>query len=258
MYDSSDEQRESYEIEVDIIKIDEGEYRYVITPDRQWLSSEDRVYPVYIDPSVSFATSKMLDAFVTKKYPTNNYGNDANVKIGNSGDLGISRGYFQVVNLTSAIGDNKYISSASFTAYQNYTGASTVDIGLYKVTTAYNNGTITWNNQPTVSSSVSATATVSAVKSYSWNLTSLVRSWYNANSAVNAFCMRNVDEGPNKYKRFSSAQNTTADQRPKLTVNYIDAPSAPASVTVNDTDWKRGKISVSWGAITQTSGAELS
>ena len=116
------------------------------------LTSKRDVYkrqPVRIDPTVTYTYLTMFDTFVTSAYYNNNYGNDANVKIGNSGDLGISRGYYRLTSFPSAIGTNKSITSATLTLYQNYSGASTVDIGVYPLTsTSYDNATITWNKQP--------------------------------------------------------------------------------------------------------------
>ena len=258
MIDSSAEERESYDIDVEMIKLAEGKYQYILTPNRQWLEDAERVYPIIIDPSVTFTTSTMLDTFVTSKYYNNNYANDANVKIGNSGDLAVSRGFFKTTDLASSIGSGKSITNAVFTAYQNYSGASTVDVGIYQISTMYDNSIVTWKTQPSLvdSSTYACKATVSAVGSYSWNITTMVKSWYSG-ARVSGFCLRNVDEGPNKYKRFSSAQHGTASQRPKLVVTYVDPPTAPSSVTLSPTSWTAGNITVSWGSISQSAGATL-
>ena len=258
MIDSSPEEHESYDIDVSMRKISDTKYLYTLIPNRDWLEEEGRVYPVRIDPSVTYTTSNMLDTFITSKYPNNNYANDANIKVGNSGDLGVSRGYFQLKNFPNAIGSGKVITSAKFTAWQNYNGASTVQIGLYPSIVDYNNSTITWSNRAWYADDPAATATVSSVKSYTWDVTSMIKNWYADSSQLRSFTMKNVDEGPNKYKRFGSAQYGTSSQRPKLVVNYTNPPSAPSSVTIKTTGWTKDKITVAWGTITQESSSTLS
>ena len=259
MIDSSPEERESYDIAVSMEKVSETEYRYTLTPSREWLEDESRIYPVRIDPTVTYTTTTLIDTFVAEKYRYNNYVNDANIKIGNSGDLGVSRGYFAVDRFPEAFGWGKTITSATFTAYQNYTGASTVDIGIYQVPSFYNTGTINFDNQPGWTGSLVAKATVSSVKSYSWDITSMVKNWYTSTTSIpREFCLKNVDEGPNKYKRFSSAQHGTASQRPKLTVNYVDPPVVEYVTISNDPNTWTSDYIITSMKMTQGAGAMIS
>ena len=50
MFDSNQEY--SWDIKVDLIPI-KGGHRYSITPDREWLESDERIYPVTVDPTIS-------------------------------------------------------------------------------------------------------------------------------------------------------------------------------------------------------------
>ena len=86
------------------------------------MEDEDIVYPVTIDPSIKFQKDTAYETFITNKYRNNNYYADSHVKIGNSNDLGISRGLFGYIDFKKTIGDNKKITDAKFSAYQDYTG----------------------------------------------------------------------------------------------------------------------------------------
>lgn len=58
MYDSSNvDCNFSYEIGVTIEQLPDGRYLYTLTPDRDWLTSSDRVYPVTLDPTVTYSGS---------------------------------------------------------------------------------------------------------------------------------------------------------------------------------------------------------
>ena len=64
MYDSAGELTEN--ITVELISKGSGSYDIKMVPDAQWLSSQDRVYPIVIDPQVSVnsARSNIIDNYV--------------------------------------------------------------------------------------------------------------------------------------------------------------------------------------------------
>lgn len=54
MWDSATEQRETYDIAVEVKKLSAAKYEYKLTPSREWLTAAERVYPVTIDLPCSF------------------------------------------------------------------------------------------------------------------------------------------------------------------------------------------------------------
>ena len=258
MHDSAEEQQESYEVDVRVEKKSQGKYIYTMIPDKEWLADSRRVYPVVVDPSVTFHDATMYETFISNKYPTTNYYADTHVKVGNSDALGVSRGLYGILQFKSSIGSNRHISSATFKAYQDYTGASSPAIGLYQVNNSYNNETVTWNTRPAISTSAAATKTVQATGWYEWNITAMVRNWYSGAADWARFCMRNTNEDANMYKRFRAdnyGDGTTYS--PRLVVSYVTAPSVP-TVSVSPATWTNGSITVSWSGVTPGSGATLS
>jgi len=249
MYDSSEEERFSYDIDVEVTETATDTYIYKMTPERAWLEDPERVYPVVIDPTYKFTDGNSTDTFISNKtgLKDNNYCNDDHIKIGNSGDLGVSRGFIKFYDFVNSIGKSNVIYSAVLDMYQDYSGASSPSIGLYNVSNAqFDISAVTWNSPPTgISGTASATKTVSAVGHYQWNLTTLAKSWLQTKAGTDetAVCVRNVDEGPNMYKRFRSDDYGDAATLPCLTVKYY----APAtSVTVSPTAWTSGNVTVSW------------
>ena len=87
----------------------------------------------------------------------------------------------------------------------------------------------------------------------------MVKNWYTSTTSIpREFCLKNVDEGPNKYKRFSSAQHGTASQRPKLTVNYVDPPVVEYVTISNDPNTWTSDYIITSMKVTQPAGALLS
>ena len=252
MYDSAEEQAESYDIDVQFSKISDGNYRYILTPSKDWMTAPERVYPITIDPSYTYQTDTYLsDSFVAEKYPTNNYNRDTQIKVGNSSTFNKSRGLFKIKGLNKMIGSGATIVSAEFKAYQDYSGASSPEMGLYAVSSDYNMGTVTWATQPTMGSQIAKT-TVSTVGWYSWDIKNTLASWYKNNTYLTSFYLRNVNESANMYKRFRAQDYSTATTYiPKVVVTYITAPS---SVTLSPTTWTNGNITVNHSSVSMSSG----
>ena len=240
MEDNAQSPAESYDIDVSLAE-DDGKYIYRITPDEEWLNSPERVYPVAIDPTFTFNTETYLsDTFIAQKYPTNCYVSDTHIKLGNSGTLGVSRGLFRLKSFSSALGSGRTIISASFKAYQDYTGASAPEIGLYNVSETYTYNTVTWNTAPACGSLIKK-ITVDDTGWFTWDITSKIKSWYKTAPTVTALYMRNVSESANMYKRFRSINYSDTAYAPKLTVVYM---TKPANVKVSPTGWTNGDITV--------------
>ncbi len=69
MFDSSSEIPEyNYDIETAIVPIKNG-YLLTITPDSDWLNSDDRVYPVMIDPEFMPTITTLTDSYITEEDP---------------------------------------------------------------------------------------------------------------------------------------------------------------------------------------------
>lgn len=69
MFDSSSAVPEyNYDIETAIVPIKNG-YLLTITPDSDWLNSDDRVYPVMIDPEFVPTITTLTDSYITEEDP---------------------------------------------------------------------------------------------------------------------------------------------------------------------------------------------
>lgn len=130
-------------------------YQLALKVDTKWLNAKDRVYPVYIDPSIRI--NKIDNANVSSAYPTTNYtGNklwDAGqnaytLKIGRyDGSTGNYQGFMK---MNTATLNKATIASAKLKLYNKWHYSTTAKNALYvdEVQADWNTAKITYNNRP--------------------------------------------------------------------------------------------------------------
>lgn len=74
MFDSSENAENNYDIETSIEPFKAG-YLLTITPDSEWLASDERVYPVMIDPEVIEDSGNVSDSYIDESDPDTNFSN---------------------------------------------------------------------------------------------------------------------------------------------------------------------------------------
>lgn len=148
----------STDIEVSLVQTSTG-CRYTLTPNREWLEDEQRIYPVTLDPSVTTTqnTNYIHDNGVQQSNPNSNYKAYDRIYVGSSTGGQEGRMYFKLTQwpsasilsnytITSAYLNLRYYPQASWqTAYQ-----TTLDVHM--VYNTWDTNTITWNNQTGISS----------------------------------------------------------------------------------------------------------
>ena len=139
----------------------------------------------YINAPLTYASTETItlqpgsegkDSEVKEIFPDINSGSSTELGIGYTTWGGKWRAYLQFD--LSSVPINARIIDAYPTLYQHKsldTGSFTV--GLYRVTSDWEEGTITWNNQPTSSTVVEASCTV-------YDGSTALRTWYNIGDLV--------------------------------------------------------------------------
>ena len=192
----------------------------------------------YINWALTYIDSKTLtiqpdgaagkDSYVNKMYPTQNYGLERNTFAGVYAADVWWRTYiqFDVSSLPSgAVIENASLELYYFAAVST---ASAGPIGAYKVTSSWNESSITWNDQPTASSTATDTVIVPAANTssfLSWNITALVEGWRSRNINIRTtnygVMLRDADESTiEQYKGFHTSDETAVSERPKLVITY--------------------------------------
>lgn len=93
---------------------------------------------------------------------------------------------------------------------------------VQRITSDWNESTVTWNTQPTVTTinQVLLPASSSETQNYEINITSLVQDYHNSPSESFGFMLRLQTEAYYRSIVFASSDNSDSNLHPKLVVNY--------------------------------------
>ena len=197
-------------------KEQDGKYTLTIQLDEKWLNDKERKFPVVIDPTITNSVDYGQDVFVYSADPANNYGAFEYIRAGYNG-YGKARSYlnFDLRPLPSGA----VIDSANLSLYQTLSTSATTAIDIHQVTSYWDFTGISWNVQPTYSTTPLASTTYPTAGSKSVAVTDLVKKWYSGETINYGFMIKAKDELQTK-REFGSSRNAIPDRRPKLTVTY--------------------------------------
>ena len=130
----------------------------------------------------------------------------------------------------SGVPSGATVNSATLTLYQSSNAQrGGVAVDLYRVTSAWNEATVTYTTRPSWNPAVVSSLAIgdgSAGLFRSWNVTSSVQGWVNGTYANDGLLlMRNPDA--TLWPDFSSKESTTAADRPSLSVDYSSPTGTP-------------------------------
>ena len=205
------------------LEADGKKYTLTVTVDASWMNSEDRVYPVTVDPTVSREKLYIDDTYIT------NIEGQKDTTYGSANVIAISTNSIAYLlwKTLPDIPDNAYISNA--TVKTTVSSANGGYIGAYEVLTYWDEA-LTWNlhtngtnyNRGELGDLIDYNEVYSG--DYYWNITSLVRDWWNyANDGTgknNYGIAFNVLDGFTASASFCSSENSNASVRPTLEISY--------------------------------------
>ena len=216
---------------------EEGTYILTMTVDEEYLSDEDRVYPVTIDPTVTWkGNDRIRDTYVIygSGYAGTNFYETSNTKMPvGTNSTGRHRSLFKLLNLKAEV-DGKSVASAKLTLYESGTGTSGQLIRANRITKDWTPSTVTWNNQPTWNTEAyTAQVTTSGTKNTAkvFDCTSFVRN-ISLGTANYGLILRNMNSDPS-YACFWGSRYATTSYRPKLVVTYYDRPETFTSASIS-------------------------
>ncbi|MEA1959383.1 MAG: DNRLRE domain-containing protein [Chloroflexota bacterium] len=128
----------------------------------------------------------------------------------------------------SSIPSTAVVTSASMGLYYYaQSGTATAGpVGVYRVTSDWIDTEVTWSDQPTAVAGPSDTEVMPAVATNDfvwWDIVDLVRDWHDGSIDNYGVLLKDTDESTFEgYKKFYASDWGTANQRPKLTIDYYD------------------------------------
>ena len=169
-------------------------------------------------PSLQFKTNstiKIVDATIKDGYPNRNFGDSEILETGKQ-IAGDGRGLIKF-DLSSY---QNRISRAYLKLYNNYgSGHNSNGITkIYRVTSTWNESTVTWNTQPNFSTQVRATKSIANSNGWvTFDITDLFNSWISGTSNYGIMIDTEGDGySPGKY---SSSENSDINKRPIVEIN---------------------------------------
>ncbi|WP_430534930.1 DNRLRE domain-containing protein [Listeria rocourtiae] len=248
-------------VKFELEKLTSTVYALRVVADADWLKAEDRVYPVYIDPSVQL--KKVTDAHIASAYPTTNYSGsklwdagqgEYTMSVGQyDGTTGINYAYIKpdVSSLAKAS-----IESATFKAYAtwHYYPATPNLVKLDEVKSAWTPAGVTWNTKPTATNI--AETNVGRDQWASFNVKDTVQAWAQG-TRVNYGFMLHTTNTQGFWKKFTATESGT--NVPYLEVTYTYAKPAKATVTTtsNGPGTGTGYMDLAWNAVPGATGYKV-
>ena len=206
------------------VKLTEAESGYLLTYllPRQWLSAENRQWPVVLDPivqadlDINNIQDQTVFQNITRSYEW------GMLECGYDVDYGIERifvGYAEIPALTSA----DVVVSAAMTLYLGYSSDNSAPVEVHKVKSPWQASTLHWSNKPDYDPTVEDYAVVQSAGAYTWNVTDIVRGWYEGPNTGMMFKVTDAIEAAaqRNWKQFYSC-NYGMYYKPTLVVKYIN------------------------------------
>lgn len=244
----------------------EGEkntYILTMTVDEGYLKSEERQYPVKIDPTITWSgDSNIIDTYIisgTTYGDINFYDSGTTAFPVGRGSNGIYRALIKGRNLASTV-DGKYVDKATLTMYETSGNDVSNVVRAYPMTKNWSEKTVTWNNKPDYNTSDgyygTVTTTGTLYKARVMDLTNYARKVANKSITDFGLLLRASDESTTtgKYSKFFGSRHSGTDIRPKFTVEYYDGPTTASSVTLSSSYLKVGQtFKLDWAGISSKS-----
>ena len=207
-----------------------NEYIYSITPSAEWLNASSRSYPVTIDPDVitNLNAASILDTYVDEEYEDSNFYLVPQLKVGTLNSYEhISYIKFAELPVLQS-GDVVVKADFNLTRAQNPGVSTSREIDLYAVASNWESNTITWANQPTLSSKIeSISFTCEPMNEMSWDITGLVKRWYAGYNNFGLALKAGVSN--NKFAEFYASEMGNTAIRPVAAISYANATGIEAT-----------------------------
>ena len=181
----------------------QGISEITIKMDASWLMDEGRAYPVTIDPTVRIEKKQTTidDAFVRSKDPNSSYGyNFSELEVGRNRPYQVCRTFLKF-NTLPKLEKGAVITDARLNLCQYQFSADNGQgfrVSAHEVTGAWDQRTLTWNNQPSFKPEALDYLTLENTNGMAvpktFDVTKLIRGWYNNPSSNHGIALKAVNE----------------------------------------------------------------
>ena len=233
-----------------------------LTADAGWLADPARVWPVVIDPTVTWADG-ILDTRLESGSPDSNYELSSTLRLAGGSAKTRSLVFFDVAFFFTST--PVIIGTADLELYATNTSSGTAQsASVHRVTNSWNLSQVTWNSRSTGSAwstpggdhASTPTATNSNVVGgpgvRTWPIASLVQAWADGTSPNNGMLVRYGDESTGPLIDFASSEHTDSSKRPQLVVRWLPLHGDRSHYTTLDLELgerRQARINVASGSL---------
>lgn len=209
---------------------DTGDVIITVILDETYLQSEDRAFPVVIDPTLMISSVETADACVCSNHLDTNYRNAFQLRTGYDGnDYGIRRSYIKF-NIPSTL-SGKAVVSASL-ELEKISGADPTT-KAYRCLSDWSSGTITWANKPGYSVYNSSTEAVPYRAGSTWfkmDATTIVQNWLNGSYNNYGFVIKDTVESLMNHWTTLYSSDADSPHKPELHIVYVQYDTIVAAL----------------------------
>ena len=172
---------------------------------------------------MTLSLGPVADAYILSAVPMTNYGAVTTLWVGRQSERALNRSLFRFD--LSSIPEDATVLSAGFRAY--LVGASgtprELDVELMEIDTAWGETTVTWSTPLDYTGMDNVLAVGTPAGYYSWDVTSLVRTWVSGGARSNyGLALWSADEDLLGWRGFAGREYTgVAPLPPQLEVTYL-------------------------------------
>ena len=223
-------------VTVTVTQKGKGKAVLTVTPDQQWLTDPERLFPVTIDPTYASGAKSypLADTHVQKQFPSGDRTGDTELKVGTYNSGTDASRTFMKFGFTNFKGLT--VMSASLSLYEVHSYSCTAKPFYVHATAAIADPTaLTWSNQPGATTQYGSLTTAKGYSSscaagrVSVPITGLVKAWA-ANAYTTGWLRLSASETDNSgWKKFASSE-TSND--PYITFTYNRKPNAASAPTL--------------------------
>lgn len=167
-------------------------------------------------------TADVEDSFVSSQNASTNYSTSQYLVVGKHQSFATTRSFLKFK--LPSLPNGAVVTSAKLSLYQYYNTTNQVTVDIRPVNSSWSASTLTWNNKPSIGSSVS-NAVIDKPSWYDFYITNLVKSWYSGTPNYGV-AVQFRDETQATKIFYSNDHLTYTELKPKLTITY-SVPEEP-------------------------------
>ncbi|WP_214721963.1 DNRLRE domain-containing protein [Exiguobacterium sp. s192] len=250
--DKSGLSAESYDISYTLEPTQNG-YELRLSPSKDWINDKDRVYPIYIDPSL--AKDASLDTFISSASPETNFNKYWNsslaeyvLRVGKyDSGTGTNYSFIKMPSLSDLKGAN--VSDAILKSFVKWSFYPETKTGIWvdSVNSNWSETELNWNSKP-LSTNITST-TVSKNQWANFNVTSALKTIANGSRTDYGFKLHTNGNGQTYWKQLTASENSKNKTNLEITYSYPQMGSLKTDVFPSGAGATTGYIDLSWPSV---------